>query len=188
LRSIALLSPGEGWAVGDSGVILHYHNSAWNVVSPSPTSSTLNSVSFLPNGEGWAVGRQGTILHYRDGIWESVHPASYYRSPSSNQSLDFSDVTMNTIRSGWIAGGQYLLTYSSEAWVERANGVNLSKNLVPGMMLNDLSLSAITMSSISDGWAVGSMQSFTSKSYSFVGVIFHYQADKWELSFISQPE
>jgi photosystem II stability/assembly factor-like uncharacterized protein len=187
LRSIALLSPEEGWAVGDSGVILHYHNGAWNVVSPSPTSSTLNGVSFLPNGEGWAVGRQGTILHYRDGTWASVHPASYYRSPSSNQSLDFSDVTMNTIRYGWIAGGQYLLTYSSEVWIERANTIDLSNQLYPDLMLSELNLSAITVSSVGDGWAVGSMQSYSSKNYSSVGVIFRYQAGTWELVFISGP-
>jgi len=186
LRSIALPSRDEGWAVGDSGTILHYHNGTWSLVSPAPTSSTLNSVSMLSTNEGWAVGRQSTILHYRDGTWESVHPASYYQNPSSYRSVDFSDVMMNSMRSGWIAGGRHLLTYSSEAWIEQGNITNQS-NLYPGITLNDPSLSAITMSPTGDGWAVGSIDSDKNKtySYSYAGIILHYQAGKWDVSLIS---
>ena len=85
LNSIYMLSPGEGWAVGDSRpttnttaglpAIFHYDGSTWNLVPaprvpsfPStPSAYNLTSVSFGPpnnpisRNDGWAVGFNGTI-------------------------------------------------------------------------------------------------------------------------------
>lgn len=187
LHSVAFPSPEEGWAVGVGGTILHYRNGTWSLVSPSPTSNTLNSVSMLSTSEGWAVGKQGTILHYRDGIWESVHPASYYQNPSLYQAVDFSGVAMNSIRSGWLAGGQHFLTYHSEAWIEPDNSANLLNELNPGIRLNDLSLSAITMSPTGEGWAVGNIESDSYRKDGYASVILHYQAGRWNVSFLTIP-
>lgn len=188
LRGIAMPSPQEGWAVGDSGTILHYSGGTWRLVTPSPTHSALKSVSMLSPGEGWAVGTQGAILHYRDGIWESVHPASYYRNPATYQAVDFSSVTMSSIRSGWLVGGQHLLTYNSEAWIESGNSINFASELPPGMTPNDLSLSALVLSSGNEGWAVGSITMDGLNAYKEIvniDVILHYQDGKWNLSFIT---
>lgn len=181
LRSIAMPSAQEGWAVGDSGTILRYHAGTWSIIRPSPTSSTLNRVSMLSTNEGWVVGRQGTVLHYRDGTWESVHPAAYYRSPSTYQSVELFDVVMNSIHSGWIAGGQHFLTYSSEAWIEQGNVVNSIKGQSPGMTLNSFNMYAIAMSPTGKGWAVGGLYSYKSDNE---GVILHYQSGKWDISLI----
>jgi len=45
----------------------------WQVLSPTPTSNTLNSVSFPNSQDGWAVGRNETIVHTSDGgtTWET---------------------------------------------------------------------------------------------------------------------
>jgi photosystem II stability/assembly factor-like uncharacterized protein len=182
LRSIAMPSAQEGWAVGDSGTILHYHNGTWSITSPSPTNTTLDSISMLSTTEGWVVGRQGTILHYRDGIWESVHPVGYYRNPNVYQSVDFFGVDMNSIRSGWIAGGQHFLIYSSEAWIESGNAINLSNGPYPGMPLNSLSLYSTATSPSGEGWAVGSMFSYKNAD---AGVILHYHGGKWVVSLIT---
>ena len=179
LRSIAMPSAQEGWAVGDSGTILRYHAGTWSIISPSPTSSTLNSVSMLSTNEGWVVGRQGTVLHYRDGTWESVHPAAYYRSPSTYQSVDLFDVVMNSIHSGWIAGGQHLLTYSAEAWIEQGNVVDSIKGQNRGMMLSGFNIFAIAMSPTGEGWAVGGLYSNKSDN---AGVILHYRSGKWDIA------
>jgi photosystem II stability/assembly factor-like uncharacterized protein len=62
-----MLSPDEGWAVGDEGVILLYYNGAWRQVQ-SPTSQALSSVVMVSPLEGWAVG-DGVIIHYQAGSW-----------------------------------------------------------------------------------------------------------------------
>ena len=181
LHSVAMPSPQEGWAVGDSGTILHYRHGAWSLVTPAPTGNTLNSVSMLSSSEGWAVGTHGTILHYRDGTWENVHPANYYRNSSVYQSVTFFGIAMNSIRSGWITGGdQRLLTYSSEAWIEPDNRISFSGNgKAPQTTLNDLSLYAIAVSPSGEGWAVGSMNSYNKIDNTIA--ILHYQDGKWNV-------
>lgn len=75
LNSIFVLSPTVGWAVGDTGTILHWNGVEWTLVQ-SPTILNLYSVSFPdpsnPN-DGWIVGQLDgvtgfpAILHW-DGI------------------------------------------------------------------------------------------------------------------------
>ena len=59
LNSIFVLSPTVGWAVGDTGTILHWNGVEWTLVQ-SPTILNLYSVSFPdpsnPN-DGWIVGQ-----------------------------------------------------------------------------------------------------------------------------------
>lgn len=60
-----VISPTEGWAVGESGTILHYHGGSWSRAS-SPTNMYLDSVAMDSPTDGWAVGGGGTIVHYSD--------------------------------------------------------------------------------------------------------------------------
>jgi hypothetical protein len=60
--SIAVNTPGDAWAVGDQGVIVHWDGAAWTRV-PSPIGETLTGVSTSSVSDAWAVGRDGHILH-----------------------------------------------------------------------------------------------------------------------------
>src|SRR6266513_3064886 len=57
-----------GWAVGDSGTIVHTSNggSIWSPQT-SGTSQALLGVAFPDVTNGWAVGSAGTILHTSNG-------------------------------------------------------------------------------------------------------------------------
>ncbi len=68
LRDIEVLSPDEGWGVGDGGAILHYSQGAWRVVS-SPVSTALYSIHMFTATQGWAVGAEGTILRFDGTHW-----------------------------------------------------------------------------------------------------------------------
>ncbi len=64
--SVAMVSPTDGWAVGDT--IRHYSGGRWTPVS-SPASAELSSVAMVSATDGWAVGESGTILHYSGEQW-----------------------------------------------------------------------------------------------------------------------
>jgi hypothetical protein len=87
LTSVYMLSPNEGWAVGNSGTVLHYTVTggvgSWNVVAVGgldPTAN-LNSIFMLTPTSGWAVGGfpgplpapTGPLIIYWDGtVWSRV--------------------------------------------------------------------------------------------------------------------
>ena len=70
LRAIYFISPTNGYAVGDGGVILKYDGASWKKV-PSGTTSALYGVSFSDANTGWVVGASGTIISYK-GITNTV--------------------------------------------------------------------------------------------------------------------
>ena len=63
MRDIEMIDTLNGWAVGDSGVILHFDGTMWNPF-PSGTYKRLIGVSFLDSQNGWAVGEGGCIFHF----------------------------------------------------------------------------------------------------------------------------
>lgn len=58
----------HGWAVGDSGTILHTGDggNTWEY-QQSGTPNSIRDVYFVDNRMGWAVGRNNTMLHTTDG-------------------------------------------------------------------------------------------------------------------------
>jgi hypothetical protein len=65
LVDVDFLSPSEGWAVGQSGIILYTDDggSTWVQVD-SGVDETLRSIQFRDADNGWTVGSYGTILNY----------------------------------------------------------------------------------------------------------------------------
>jgi photosystem II stability/assembly factor-like uncharacterized protein len=82
LRSVFMLSPTVGWAVGDSGTILFWNGHEWSLVQ-SPTTLNLYSVFFPdvsnPN-DGWIVGQSDgifpAILHWDGVSWVKLDTTS----------------------------------------------------------------------------------------------------------------
>jgi len=128
LNSIFMVSPEEGWAVGEqvastpvgyeessypTGIILHYTVSGgvgtW-AVFPGPSSPApihgLNSVFMLSQHEGWAVGDNATILHYTVsggvGTWNLVTVSG---NPTVSLDANFTSVYMLSPSIGWVVGG-----------------------------------------------------------------------------------
>lgn len=135
LWGVDMVSASEGWAVGDSGTILHRNGTIWQSV-PSPTTHDLLSVDMVSAEEGWAVGGGGadTILHYSGGSWQAVQPTGYW----------LNGVDMVSASEGWAVGsGGTILHYSGGAWQPVSNAT--TKNL-----------NGVHMVSVSEGWAVGS--------------------------------
>jgi photosystem II stability/assembly factor-like uncharacterized protein len=103
LRSVFMLSPTEGWAVGDSGTIIHYSNGIWSgPVSPGTTLNNLYSIFMVSSTEGWAFGKAGSILHYSGGSWTLLPSNLVPTSPVVG--LNFNSGYFNTAADGWSVG------------------------------------------------------------------------------------
>jgi hypothetical protein len=71
--SIAPLSNGNAWAVGDEGDIGHWNGHFWNAIA-SPVTTTLRSISMVSAFDGWAVGDGGVILHGSEAVLQLFLP------------------------------------------------------------------------------------------------------------------
>lgn len=98
LTSVAMVSPTEGWAVGDNGNIIHQMDGTWTAVNRL-TNEFLTSVAMVSANEGWAVGNSGTILHYTNGAWTRI------KGPNADS---LNAVAMVSANEGWAVGnGMY---------------------------------------------------------------------------------
>ena len=75
LRAAWGSGPNDIWAVGDSGVILHWLGSSWTAVS-SGTLSDLYAVWGAAPDDVWAVGAGGAIQRWNGTRWSTASPAS----------------------------------------------------------------------------------------------------------------
>jgi len=120
LRSVFMLSPNTGWAVGDSGTILYWNGNEWALVQ-SPTPKDLYSVFFPdvsnPN-DGWIVGATDTlpggvvspmILHW-DGVGWVRLDTSNGISWTTNQVGNLYGLFFLTPSDGWAVGAPGSLT------------------------------------------------------------------------------
>ncbi|HKP51870.1 MAG TPA: S-layer homology domain-containing protein [Chloroflexia bacterium] len=151
LRGIAMTSPGEGWAVGDSGSFWQGTGGSWSAVSTGITR-TLTSIAMDSPTHGWAVGGDlsqqyssiPALIEYTGGAWvdrSSTLPANVGNledivlAPGGNE--------------GW-AVGQVRAT-NERSFIHLLNGV---WTLDPYQ--TQAGIFAVDMFSQDDVWAVGS--------------------------------
>jgi photosystem II stability/assembly factor-like uncharacterized protein len=70
LRAVALTAPGDGYLVGDAGVVLRLQSGSFSREARGVTDVPLYGVAAAPDGVAYAVGRGGVVLR-RDkaGTW-----------------------------------------------------------------------------------------------------------------------
>jgi hypothetical protein len=164
VRDISMLPSGEGWAVGERGVILHRNGDEWTRTD-SPVDLTLRRVFALASNDAWALADENypigpgevrtrtRLLHWNGSVWTTF---------SNPESLGF--IVDLSFVSTKIAGGIAFLddgsgpVYHLIQW----NGINWS--LAAGAP----ALAAIRMIAADDGWAVGA-----------AGAILHWDGKTW---------
>ena len=134
LNSVAMVSPDDGWAVGQSGEIKHWDGSKWTDVGGYDSSSTLNSVVMVSADDGWAVGYSGRILHWDGTRWSQTN------SPVID---NLNSVAMVSPNDGWAVGDSgRILHWDGNSWVEVSSPVTEA-------------LKSVTIVSANEGWAAG---------------------------------
>jgi hypothetical protein len=164
LLDIAVLPSGEGWAVGERGLILRRKGGSWESAA-SPVESDIRRVSVPAPNDAWAVAdesyavapgefrRRSRLLHWDGSAW------SVFDNPARLGYMV--DLSFLTAKYAWGivsedqgAGAEYALA--------RWNGREWSPiNRTP-------ELNAIQMISPSAGWAVGDN-----------GLILHWDGSEW---------
>jgi len=71
LEGVWAHNPGDLYAVGYSGTILHSDGQTWLPMT-SPTTANLHGIVGTPGGEAFAVGDGGTVLHFANGTWSTM--------------------------------------------------------------------------------------------------------------------
>lgn len=151
LWDVFFVDAGNGWVVGNFGMIIHTNDAGatWSV-QESGTKLPLRGISFVDPMNGWAVGHNSLILHTTDGgaIWNR----QFERSGLSEHfiAVDFPD-----LNNGWVVNTQgeiYRTADGGQSWVRDRRG--------SGKTLNALHFIDATT-----GWAVG-----------FNGQIIHSEA------------
>ena len=173
LNSIDMLSPNEGWAIGDNATILHYTVSSgvgtWNtlVVSGNPTLSTdanLTSIFMLSPSDGWAVGGVQAAGSYSAGPviihWDGTHwtPVAAPTIPGGITSTGHTSATLKTIfceasDNCWAAGLPGILYANLIHW----DGVQWSHVSTIPALLGQIppTLTSIYLTGANSGWIVG---------------------------------
>jgi hypothetical protein len=179
------ISDYEAWAVGQTGVVLHWDGQKWMQVL-NPTSMNLYGVFMVNSSSGWAVGgsdTRGIILHYDGKNWTEW--ANIFNPSTNNATIT---TALNSVAfdengttgvivgpqgsmyrwngSGWVGTPQMNVTlrgisfapHTSDAWVCGDNGTILT--LRNGAWTKVNSSTAATVRTISvgnstSGWAAG---------------------------------
>jgi hypothetical protein len=171
LRSVSMVSPTEGWAVGQNITsdrptpIFHYSGGVWTPVS-APATHDLSSISMDSPSDGWAVGMTD-MLHYDGHTWSSVPlPATGPEGLSAVQMLSPSE--------GWAVGADAgtgrpsILHYDGHAWTPQATQSYQAA----------VTLAAISMVSPTEGWTVGA--SFDAQGVP-TALLLHDSGGRWTL-------
>ncbi len=98
----------SAWAVGSGGVILHYRNGGWTLIT-SPSSANLTALAMTSETTGWAVGTD--IVQYSAGSWVKA------ANPFDNSGRGLNGISMVSSSEGWAVGDDgIILHYQNGVW------------------------------------------------------------------------
>lgn len=155
LYSIAYTPPGNIWAVGSGGIILHSMDDGetWKERQLDGPEQVYSSICFPDENNGWVAGNRGTILHTEDGgtTWKKVdrlYSAKDKSCSSENLKIYFTKVFFKDVLHGWIVGesGTVLLTTDGGKYWQYIDTNQFFSTF------ND-----VKFSDLKNGWVVGEM-------------------------------
>ncbi len=117
-NSVFFVDEINGWAVGDSGRIIHSDDGGKNwIYQESGTESSLQDIQFINQYVGWAVGSNNTILKTNNGGQKWVKQE--IQSDISKAFMALSFINENI---GWIVdnyGGIFHTINSGDSWTHQ---------------------------------------------------------------------
>jgi endoglucanase len=157
LRSVAMLSANDGWAVGYQGsdpngtlqgsVFLRWNGNSWTESGSDSSGPALSSVATVSDSDGWAVGNNSSN---RSAIWR--WNGSAWNSAQAPSGDPLKSVAMVSANDGWAVGGggNCIQSLRLSGTIMHWDGSAWS-----AISLTDRVLNSVAMVSANDGWAVG---------------------------------
>ncbi|MDF1543793.1 MAG: YCF48-related protein [bacterium] len=144
LGGIHFVDRSNGWAVGQSGTIIHTSDGGarWDYQADQLSQGDdLQDVFFASTSRGWAVGKGGLFVRTEDG-------GSHWTGKFISGNPDLSDITFVNNLDGWFVGNRGTLQYTNNG------GVSWLPSTLPSPYeLTDLRAISFIDSDI--GWVVG---------------------------------
>lgn len=172
LYSLDMVSPFEGWAVGDN-TILHFFNGIWQRV-PTPVQGTFKSVDMIAPGVGYIVGESGgsgVAMRFMGNLgWQPL--ATGIDKPLNSVSV----LGPNSV---WAVGDSGNL---QRPGIWQFNGTTWEKVRFTNSLIDlnkptgKYSMKAIKMVNSSQGWAVGAYDPLLSSLTGKRGALYKYDA------------
>jgi hypothetical protein len=185
LNSIQMLSATDGWASGP-GHLLHYDGHSWKLVA-SPAQIGLEFLQMFSDTDGWAIGstdiagEKADIMHFDGKTWTAQPlPAGLGIGPSTTAVN--ANLAMTSPTQGWAVytvsqappssdnpyepSKTFILHYTGGVWT------------VQKSIQGDATLESISMSSATDGWAVGQITD-PSLPNTQHALLMHYTRGDW---------
>jgi hypothetical protein len=138
IHSLHGASPDDVWAVGDSGVMLHFDGESWTPF-PSVTSYSLLAVWASAPDDVWAAGLDGALLHYDGEKWTG-HSAGHAPHLNGMWGTSANDI--------WAVGWETILHYDGVDW-----------SRIPSTALQGETVQGIWGFASNDVYAVGTHES-----------------------------
>jgi hypothetical protein len=115
VRRIVQRTPDDVWAVGDSGLALHFDGVRWTQAQTPATAAIemLGGLTVISSREAWATGSRGSLLHWDGTSWASVPSAR----PPNTVLVDVWGAATDDV---WAATTGHLLHYDGTQWSEYA--------------------------------------------------------------------
>jgi len=142
LNDMYFVNSGNGWAVGESGMIVRITNTAATLptitAQTSGTTQVLWGIYMLDVNTGWAVGDGGTILKTTNG-------GTNWSPLDSQTTTDLRDVHFVDANKGWVVGANGIILASingGTSWTQENSSVTTE-------------LESLFFSSANVGYAVG---------------------------------
>jgi Putative zinc-finger len=175
IKSISMVTPTEGWAVGGIGnttpILMHDHNGVWQTVPPPeiPTRfiGTKIGVKMASANDGW-LWDGVKLFRLVQGIWTSV------TTPFDPSLIAFNAVDpaiAATPGEAWVSVGYTLWHFHHDEWIAEGN---FGSHYVHGL----------SMVSSTEGWAVGNL---SGAKPPILNDIWHYDGSAWS-PFPSAPD
>lgn len=199
LISLAMLSPSEGWATGQDGVIVHFQSGRWTRW-PTTAPGDITTIAMVSPTDGWMAGvapgysadpkfqkpHHLFMLHYNGHDWQpvtlpalpnllTVYPsASRPQNNTGTSSTDpgsIGDIAMASPEEGWASGD---FAGSASVLYHYSDG---RWHLYPFGV--NATLGTIRMVSAGEGWAIGGRYDFVANREDTV--ILHYTNGSWTI-------
>lgn len=171
LKSVKMISPGDGWAVGEAAngpaPVFHWDGSSWSWNE----EEWLSDVDFVSKNLGWAVGSSGNIQQWNGAVWTEI----------TRTQTALNDLGIVSAADIWAVGGGGGYECRGEGYIDHCSSIvhwdGSQWSEVPNPATYPLM--GVAMLSATDGWAVGNTQTSNCAGGGQCSILLHWDVSQW---------